>query len=170
MRTLCFLLLVFLSLGRLGLGQRPSTWRVATPEQLEAVLPSRAPVEKERIETEMRTATGIVNERGKIIAAVVLITAGYAADGKYSHYLLVQSPITIGDRQLVPGSYVVGWKHAEDGLSVHVFDAGTGAERATALARPLPAPHRVESFRIFPPADHAGIQIGRYMLPYTLTP
>ncbi len=60
-------------------------WRSATTEELKAVLPLRAPVEKERIETEMRTASGIVNSHGKVIAGVVLITAGYPADGKYSH-------------------------------------------------------------------------------------
>jgi hypothetical protein len=56
-------------------------------------LPARAPVEKEHIETEMRTASGIVNAHGHYIAGVVLLTAGYSADGKYSHYLLVQAPI-----------------------------------------------------------------------------
>ncbi len=144
------------------------TWRAATPQELEAVLPARASVEKERIETEMRTATGIENERGKMIAAVVLITAGYAADGKYSHYLLVQSPITVADHSLVPGAYVVGWKHAEDGLSVTFFDAGSGMERATVRAKPIIGNKRVESFHIWPPGEKAFIQIGRYMLPYTL--
>ena len=62
--------------------QSKTGWRSATTEELKAVLPLRAPVEKERIETEMRTASGIVNSHGKAIAGVVLITAGYSADGK----------------------------------------------------------------------------------------
>lgn len=148
--------------------QKAGSWRAAKPEELEAVLPARAPVEKERIETEMRTATGIVNDHGRVVAAVVLITAGYAADGKYSHYFMVQSPITVADRPLAPGNYVVGWKHAEDGLSVHIFDANTGVERLSVLARPQPNLHRIESFRIFPPGDRSVIQIGRYILPYSL--
>ena len=52
----------------------------------------------------MRTASGIIDSHGKLIAGVVLITAGYSADGKYSHYFLVQSPINIGDAALAPGS------------------------------------------------------------------
>ena len=56
--------------------QAKAVWRSATTEELSAVLPLRAPVEKERIETEMRTASGIVNSHGKVIAGVVLITAG----------------------------------------------------------------------------------------------
>ena len=39
---------------------------------------------------------GIVSSRGPLIAGVVLITAGYSADGKYSHYLIVQAPVRIG--------------------------------------------------------------------------
>src|SRR6202051_4104638 len=104
-------------------------WRSATTEELQAILPLRAPVEKERIETEMRTASGIVNSHGKAIAGVVLITAGYSADGKYSHYLIVQAPMRIGDIVLKPGEYAFGWTRAEagDSLSVHFNAAGTGA-------------------------------------------
>jgi len=61
-----------------------TAWRQATAGELASVLPSRAPVESEHIETEMRTASGIVDEHGHFIAGVVLITAGYSADGKYS--------------------------------------------------------------------------------------
>ncbi len=151
-------------------GAERNNWRAATAQELDAALPARAPVEKERIETEMRTATGIQNEHGKLIAAVVLITAGYAADGKYSHYFLVQAPITIADHPLAPGAYVVGWKHAEDGLTVSFFDAASGAERVVLLAKPIVGNKRVESFRIWPPAEKSIIQIGRYMLPYVVGP
>ena len=81
----------------------------------------RAPVGKEHIETEMRTANGIINSHNQLIAAVVLITAGYAADGKYSHFLLIQSPLVLdGHLTLQPGSYVVGWRRLEEGLEVHM--------------------------------------------------
>jgi hypothetical protein len=73
-----------------------SAWRQASASQLASLLPARAPVEKEHIETELRTASGIVNGKGHFIAGVVLLTAGYSADGKYSHYLLVQVPVRIG--------------------------------------------------------------------------
>jgi len=150
--------------------QTHTSWRAATPAELEAVLPSRALVGTERIETEMRTATGIVDGRGHTIAAVVLITAGYAADGKYSHYLLVQEPITLADQNLPAGNYVVGWSRLEDGLGVHIFDAVSGVERITVVAKPIAGSHRVESFHIWPPADRSMIQIGRYMVPYTVRP
>ena len=45
-----------------------TAWRQATDAELASVLPARAPVEKEHIETEMRTASGIVNGRGHFIA------------------------------------------------------------------------------------------------------
>jgi hypothetical protein len=125
-------------------------------------------VEKERIETEMRTASGIIDSRGKLIAGVVLITAGYSADGKYSHYFLVQSPITIGNVALSPGSYVIGWQRGEDSLSVTFYDAATGARRGSATAHKISTGSRVESFRLWPPAEHSILQIGRFSLPYTL--
>ncbi len=132
------------------------------------MLPLRAPVEKERIETEMRTASGIINSHGKVIAGVVLITAGYSADGKYSHYLLVQTPITIADISLAPGSYVFGWQRAEDSLVVKFYEATTGAERGTATAHRMPQGTRVESFRLWPPQDQSILQIGRFSVPYRL--
>lgn len=149
--------------------QPKETWRTATPAELEAFLPSRAPVDKERIETEMRTASGIVNEHGQLIASVVLITAGYSAEGKYSHYLLTQRALKLDDAvSLAPGAYVIGWTRGNDGLEVHLFDAATTKEVGTVLARPIPQPKRVESFRIWPPNEQHYIQIGRYMLLYSI--
>jgi hypothetical protein len=170
MRTLCC---VVLALTLAGSAPAQTTqaehWRPATMAELEAALPARAPVEKEHIETEMRTANGIINSRNQIIAAVVLITAGYAADGKYSHFLLVQSPLVLdGHVTLQPGSYVIGWRRSDQGLDVHIFDSATGTERGSGIARPQPGTTRVESFHIWPPADHKGIQIGRFFLPYSV--
>jgi hypothetical protein len=144
-------------------------WRAATPAELAAVLPARAPVEKERIETEMRTATGVIDGRGKVVAAVVLITAGYAANGKYSHYLLVQSPLKIGGDVLLPvGNYAIGWTRAPDGLQVHIYEAETGVERGVIVAHPLSQPLPIVSVKIWAPAEHSIIQIGRFALPYAM--
>ena len=149
--------------------QTKSSWRPATATELETALPARAPVEKERIETEMRTASGIVNSQGKVIAGVVLITAGYSADGKYSHYLLIQTPITIADISFTPGSYVFGWQRTEDSLVVKFYEANTGVGRGTATAHRMPQGSRVESFRLWPPQDQSILQIGRFSIPYRLT-
>ena len=149
------------------IAQPKAAWRSATSAELQGVLPARAQVEKERIETEMRTASGIINSQGKIIAGVVLITAGYSADGKYSHYFLVQAPITIGEVVLPAGNYVLGWQRSQDSLVVKFYDAATGEERGTTAAHRLPTGSRVESFRIWPPSDHQMIQIGRFALQYT---
>jgi hypothetical protein len=144
-------------------------WRSATTEELNAVLPLRAPVEKERIETEMRTASGIISSHGKVIAGVVLITAGYSADGKYSHYLVVQAPITIAEIALAPGSYVFGWQRTDEGLDVKFYEATSGTESGTATARRMTQGSRVESFRLWPPGDQSILQIGRFSLPYRVT-
>ena len=169
MRRLLVLLAILLPLCTSPLpAQAHPSWRAATPEELQAALPARAPVERERIETEMRTASGITDGHGHLIAGVVLITAGYSADGKYSHYFLVGHPIRIAELALPAGAYVIGWKRTEAGLDVHFFDAGTGAERGSATARQMPPGGRVEAFRIWPPNDKSMLQIGRFDLPYTL--
>ena len=143
-------------------------WRTATADELAGVLPARAQVEKERIETEMRTATGVIDGRGRVIAAVVLITAGYSANGKYSHYLLLQAPVKIGaDIQLAAGSYVLGWTRETDGLLVHIYEAETGVERGTITAHALTPPLPVVSIKVWPPAEHSIIQIGRFGLAYS---
>ncbi|WP_419804008.1 hypothetical protein [Terriglobus sp.] len=171
MRRMCGGLVLFVS-GALTplLVAQQHTWRSATEAELSQALPARAPVEKERIETEMRTASGIVDEQGKVIAGVVLITAGYSADGKYSHYLIMAAPMRLAGLTLAPGKYVFGWKRVPEGLDVHLYDAATGQEKGSAIARLLPAGTRVEAFRIGPPGEHATMQIGRFGIPYTLLP
>jgi hypothetical protein len=164
------LVLLFLTLVPPSVrAQTKSGWRSATTEELGSVLPLRAPVEKERIETEMRTASGIVNSHGRVIAGVVLITAGYSADGKYSHYLIVQAPITIAEVALAPGSYVFGWQRTDEGLAVKFYEATSGVERGTATAHRMTQGSRVESFRLWPPGEQSILQIGRFSLPYRLT-
>ena len=145
-----------------------SLWRVATENELHEIIPLRAPVEKERIETEFRTASAITNGKGQYVAGVVLITAGYSAEGKYSHFFLTQVPIEIGGLLLKPGKYVFGWQHKEDALAVKFYDAQTGALLGTAEATRTSRVGRIESFHIYPPAEKPLIQIGRFALPYKL--
>lgn len=146
-------------------------WRAATPDELRSIIPARAPVISERIETEFRTASGITDGSGHFIAGVVMITAGYSAEGKYSHYFLVQSPIRVGNVNLPPGDYVFGWTRSQDALNVSFYHAATGKPVGQVDATRNPAITRVESFRIWPPRSepHSVIQIGRFAFPYTLT-
>ena len=161
---------VFLLLAARPAPAQESSWRQATATELAAVLPSRAPVGSEHIETEMRTASGIVDNRGRFIAGVVMITAGYSADGEYSHYLIVQAPLQVGGIELKPGQYVFGWTRSRtgDSLSVHFNVAATGELAGTAEARWIAGSTRVESLHIWPPAEKALIQIGRFGIPYKL--
>ncbi len=144
-----------------------TTWHTATPAELQAALPARAAVEKERIETEMPSATGIIDNHGRVDAAIVLITAGYAAQGKYSHYLLLQSSLRLGaDMTLRPGNYVIGWTRVPEGLRVHVYEAETGHEIGIVIAHPQIQGSLVVPIKIWPPTDRSVIQIGRFTIPY----
>jgi len=160
--------LAFLAAALSAQVQKP-VWREATDAELSALLPARAPVEKEHIETESSTASGITDGKGHFIAGIVLITAGYSADGKYSHYLVVQSPVRVDGIRLTPGEYVFGYsRNQEDGLDVRLYEALTGKPVGTAKATRIPGTGMVKSLRILPPGEKPLIQIGRFGIPYEL--
>ena len=155
----CFLLLALCAPLFAG------TWRQATDAELKEMIPARAPVEKERIETEFRTASGITNGKANVYG-VVLITAGYSADGKYSHYFVTQIPLVVGELTLKPGSYVFGWQKNMDSLSVKFYEAQTGKYLGAVDAPRNSRIGRIESFHIFAPSDRSAVQIGRFAFPY----
>jgi hypothetical protein len=168
MRRLGSIAVVLLWIGFAAAQSVAGSWRTASDKELKSLLPARATVEKEHIETEMRTASGITDGRGKFIAGIVLITAGYSADGKYSHYLIVQAPMHVGQFSLAPGEYVFGWQREGDALDVHFYDANTGVERGSVLAKRLEGNVGVESFKIWTPQTRSAIQLGRFGIPYRL--
>jgi hypothetical protein len=144
-----------------------ANWRPATEAELKDLVPARAPVEKERIETEFRTASGVTNGKAYVFG-VVLITAGYSADGKYSHFFASQVPIKVGDLALKPGSYVFGWQKNPDSLSVKFYEAQSGKFLGIVEANRNSRIGKIEQFHIYPPNDRSIVQIGRFAFPYKL--
>jgi hypothetical protein len=143
-------------------------WRPATQQELNSWIPARAPVVKEQIETESRTATGIVDSAGKYIAGAVLITSGYSANGKYSILLMTQVPLKIGTASLEPGQYVFGWQRVNDSLEVLFYEAATGRFLGKVEAIRDDTHRKIESFQILPPSDHSLMLIGRFGFHYEL--
>jgi hypothetical protein len=150
------------------LDRKPGVWHSASEAELKSLIPARAPVISERIETEFRTASGISDDQGHGIAGVVLITAGYSADGKYSHYFVSQVPLKVGDFLLPPGQYLIGWVRQQDSLEVTFYQAQSGKAVGQVVATRNLSITRVESFRIWPPADKPLIQLGRFTFSYAL--
>jgi hypothetical protein len=159
---------VWLVLVVLAQTAQAATWHSASEEELKALIPARAPVISERIETEFRTASGITDGKGHTIAGVVLITAGYSADGKYEYYFVSQVPLKVGDFLLPPGQYLIGWVRGQDSLKVTFYLAQSGKAVGEAEATRNLSITRVESFRIWPPADKPLIQLGRFTFGYAL--
>ena len=145
-------------------------WRTATEPELRKLIPARAPVNKENIETEFRTASGVTDGRGKFIAGVVMITAGYSAEGKYSHFFITQTPLKIGSMLLQPGEYVFGYQRINnDVIRVSFYRASSGEGVGTVDAHVNRKSALVRSLLISPPADgRASIQIGRFFFEYRL--
>jgi hypothetical protein len=163
------LVLMIACVGAMAAANNQS-WRTATDAELAKVIPARAPVEKEHIETELRTAAGIINKDGKAIAGVVMITAGYSADGKYSHYFLTQVPIEIKGVQFKPGNYVFGSKRLESGeMEVRFYEAATAKEVVAVNATLETSKGPIRSLVISPPENGRGtIKIGRFSFAYSL--
>lgn len=146
-----------------------SAWHQTTEAELKAIVPAKASVEKERIETEFRTASGITDGKDNVFG-VVLITAGYSADGKYSHLFVTQVPLNIGDMTLQPGSYVFGWTKNTDSLDVKFYEAQSGKYLGQISALRNSRIGKIESFHIFAPSDRSIVQIGRFAFPYKFLP
>lgn len=145
-------------------------WRAATEPELRKLVPARAPVIKENIETEFRTASGVTDGRGKFIAGVVMITAGYSAEGKYSHFFVTQAPLKIGSMLLPPGEYVFGYQRINnDAIRVSFYRASSGELIGAVDAHVNRKSSMVRSLLISPPIDgRATIQIGRFLFEYKL--
>lgn len=150
--------------------QKLSNWRPATEVELKDIIPARAPVGKEHIETEFRTASGITDGKGEYVAGVGLITAGYAAEGKYSNFFVTQIPLKIGNLVLRPGEYVFGWRRQGDNsLAVKFYEAASEKFVGSVKAQRTGRAGRIESFRILPPDERAAVQIGRFAMHYELS-
>lgn len=163
-----------LAFGALTLGAGAADaqrWRTATGAELRRVIPERAPVIKENIETEFRTASGVTDGAGRFIAGVVMITAGYSAEGKYSHFFVTQAPLRVGDVSLPPGQYVFGYRRTDDEtIRVSFYRAASGDAVGESDARLNRRNSSVRSLLIGPPAGGRGtIQIGRFLLEYRVT-
>jgi len=148
--------------------ERATQWRAATDKELASIIPERVPVIAEHIETELRTASGITDGKGRYITAVLLITAGYSADEKYSDYLLTQAPLKIGNTILPEGRYLIGWVRGKDSLEVTISEASSGRPVLKVTAVPNSNIRGVQSIHIWPPSDHSVIQLGRFTIPYSV--
>jgi hypothetical protein len=145
-------------------------WRAASEPELRKLIPARAPVIKENIETEFRTASGVTDGRGKFIAGVVMITAGYSAEGKYSHFFITQARLKVGSMLLEPGEYVFGYQRINnDVIRVSFYRASSGEALGTVDAHVNRKSSLVRSLLMSPPVDgRATIQVGRFFFEYKL--
>lgn len=148
----------------------PAHWRAATSQELRKLIPTRAPVVKENIETEFRTANGVTDGKGKFIAGVVMITAGYSAEGKYSHFFITQVALQFGDLTLQPGEYVFGYQRTNnDTIKVSFYRASSGDAVGEVEAHVNRKRNLVTSLLITAPTSGKGtIQVGRFIFEYKL--
>ena len=148
-------------------------WRQATTAELRKIIPARAPVGKDRIETEFRVVSGITDGR-RFIAGVLMITAGYGeAEGKYSHFFITQVPLRIGEMLLQPGEYVFGYMRVDDNSQeVKFYEAANGRMLGIVQAKLDNRRTGVRSFYISPAAYGSGkgfMQFGRFVFEYKLS-
>jgi len=144
-------------------------WRKMTEEELKKTVPEKAPVIKEAIETEFRTAAGITDGKTNLFG-VVIITAGYEADGKYTHYFKTDAAIKLGDLPLEKGEYIFGYQRIDaETLRVTFYKAKDGELVGATKAKVEKGKGAIYSFLIAPPNAKKGkIYIGRFTIEYSL--
>jgi len=149
----------------------PAHWRKATSQELRKLIPARAAVVKENIETEFRTASGVTDGKGNFIAGVVMITAGYSAEGKYSHFFITQVPLQLGDLTLQAGEYVFGYqRNSNDSIKVSFFKASSGDSIGDVEAHVNRKKNLVTSLLISPALNGKGtMQVGRFVFEYKIS-
>lgn len=152
----------------LTLSTNAQEWRKMSEPELKTVVPEKAPVVKEDIETEFRTASGITNGTRNIFG-VVIITAGYEADGKYTHFLRLGDKMSIGRLRLQADDYIFGYKRLDNfTLNVTFYQAKTGKRIGSVRARVEQKKGAIYSLQIEPPVNQKGrIYIGRFSLEYS---
>jgi hypothetical protein len=96
---------------------------VLDPQGLEKVVPNSFFFDDQIAPVQMRNAVAIRTQDGKIIAAGLVDSSGYAADiaSKYQGFLITSKKISIEDKTLTPGQY--GFGFTKDG-NFRVMDAG----------------------------------------------
>lgn len=144
-------------------------WRKMTETELKKSVPEKAPVLKEDIETEFRTAAGISDGKNETFG-VVIITAGYEADGKYTHFFRTASKIKVGELELKAGDYIFGYQRLDqETLRVTFYRAKDGELVGAIKAKVEKKKGAIYSFLIEPPIEKKGkIYIGRFTFEYGL--
>ena len=144
-------------------------WRKMTEDDLKKIVPEKAPVIKENIETEFRTASGITDGKANIFG-VVVITAGYEADGKYTHFFKTDAHIKVGQLSLAKGEYIFGYQRLDaETLRVTFYRAKDGELVGATKAKVEKSKGAIYSFLIAPPTSGKGkIYIGRFTFDYSL--
>lgn len=165
MRTLSVLIFIIV----FSVGVNAQDWHKMTENELKVQVPEKAPVIKENIETEFRTASGITNGRSTIFG-IIIITAGYEADGKYTHFLRSGTNLRVGSLDLAKGDYIFGYRRLDtETLRVTFYKASTGETVGEIKAIVEQKKGGIYSFLITPPVAKAGkIYIGRFTFVYLL--
>jgi hypothetical protein len=160
------ILLILLAFSFSALAQ---DWKKMSEDELKKSVPEKAPVIKENIETEFRTASGITDGKTEIFG-VVIITAGYEADGKFTHFLRTGKSIKLGKLTIKSGDYVFGYKKIDqDTLKVSFYLAKSGKLVGTTNAKVERKKGAIYSLLIEPPTANKGrIYIGRFWFEYVL--
>jgi len=169
--TTLLLTVSLITLSLVATATPPARWRKATSPELRKLIPARAAVVKENIETEFRTASGVTDGKGNFIAGVVMITAGYSAEGKYSHFFITQVPLQLGDLTLQPGEYVFGYqRNNNDSIKISFYKASSGDSIGDVEGHVNRKKNLVTSLLISPAMNGKGtVQVGRFVFEYKIS-
>lgn len=145
-RILSFLIvsLAFtLSFGLSARAQTAANYQILTADALPRIVPTSFYFAGQSAQTQMRNASAAVIGKDRHVIAGLVDTSGYSTEisGKYEGFLITDSAISIGGKQIETGAY--GFGFSADG-KLHIFDLSSREIMAVAtvsdkeMKRPRP--------------------------------
>lgn len=116
-----FSLALTFSLSSTVAAQTKTDYTVLTNAALTRIVPTSFYFAGQSAQTQMRNASAAIIGKDRHVVAGMVDTSGYSTEisGKYEGFLITDSPIIIGDKELATGAY--GFGFSADG-KVNVFD------------------------------------------------
>lgn len=160
------LILAFASLAPAAVSAQQNSIKLLTGAELTRVVPPGFYFEGQSAPTQMRNASAArLGEKRYVIAGLV-DTSGYSSEirAKYEGFLITDSRIEIGGRELTTGAY--GFGFSDDG-KLNIFDIGgnrilsVAAQNDKNLRRPRPLMliSAADGLRLYSGRDYAIISV-----------
>lgn len=151
-----FLMILAFSLNSTIAAQTNSTYTILADKELTRIVPTSFYFAGQSAPTQMRNASAAVIGKDRYVIAGMVDTSGYSTEisGKYEGFLITDSAIKIGDKELSIGAYGFGFSadgkiNIFDLSSKEIFSAKTASDAEMRRPRPLMMSSETNGVRLY---------------------